>query len=92
LQKKCFAGRVLSGIQIFRYLQAGFRPKIDKRAFRESLAAQIALVAGKSVALGYQLEASNTPVMSKNTAFEQLAQSAALLRGVLISLDIPVSE
>jgi hypothetical protein len=65
---------------------------IDQANFRNSLANQVALIATKSTALGYQLQEGGTPVMSNATAYEQLAQSAALLRAVLITLDVPVAE
>ena len=68
-----------------------YRIKIDSTNFRESLAAQVALIASRSTALGYQLQAEVTPVMVKDTAYEQLAQSAALLRAVLIALNVPVT-
>lgn len=75
-----------------RSRMANYKIKIDPQKFRESLAVQIAQIAVKSVALGYHLQDSNTPVMSKIAAYEQLAQSAALLRAVFIALDISLSE
>jgi len=30
--------------------------------------------------------------MNKETAYEQLAQSAALLRAILIALDVPIAK
>jgi hypothetical protein len=65
--------------------------KIDPLKFRESLAAHVAQLANRSTALGYQLQGNGTASMSKDTAYEQLAQSAALLRAILVALDLPVS-
>lgn len=65
---------------------------IDRRQFRESLAARVAELATVTTSLGYRLADSRTPLMSRETAFDQLSRSAALLRGVLIALELPVAE
>ena len=65
--------------------------KIDPVNFRESLATHVAQLANRSTTLGYQLEENGTVLMSKDIAYGQLAQSAALLRAILIALDVPVT-
>jgi hypothetical protein len=68
-----------------------YATKINPLKFRESLATHVAQLANRSTVLGYQLQGNGTVVMSKDTAYEQLAQSAALLRAILVVLDLPVS-
>jgi hypothetical protein len=59
---------------------------IDQTNFQNSLATQVALIATRSTTLGYQLQESGTQVMGMTTAYELLAQSAALLRAVLVAM------
>lgn len=75
-----------------RALMGKYQVKIEPQKFRESLISEVAAVAGRSITLSYQLQESKTSLMSKATAYDQLAQSAALLRAVLIALEMPVSE
>ncbi len=68
-----------------------YATKINPLKFRESLVTHVAQLANRSTLLGYQLQGNGTVVMNKDTAYEQLAQSAALLRAILVALDLPVS-
>ncbi|GAM10407.1 hypothetical protein OR1_02696 [Geobacter sp. OR-1] len=79
-------------VQEIRSLMGKYPVKIDPQKFRDSLVAEVAAIAGRSIALSYQLQESKTSLMSKATAYEQLAQSASLLRAVLIALEVPVSD
>lgn len=79
-------------VQEIRSRMEKLQVKIDPQNFKESLAAQVASIAGKSTALAYQFQTDQSSLMKKNTAYEQLAQSAALLRAVLIALDVPTER
>ena len=73
-----------------RSRMAKYPVRIDAKDFRQSLAAEVGRIATRSIAAGYRLKELNTPLMSKETAYDQLAQSAALLRAILISLEVAV--
>jgi hypothetical protein len=62
--------------------------KGDAARFNRVLAHKIAEIANKAIALGYAMQDSNPQrtVMTKNEAYRQLAESAALLKAVYAAL------